>query len=210
MSSYGIMQTRIAGDLTRTDLGAQIKDAIQDAVKLHEVNRYWFNITRAKTFVTVANQANYGSAALADIPFIYELFGLFLLDGASRFALDFIQWDDFEVIAASPSKGRPTCYTRIDAEILLWPTPNAVWTLRPHMHTRFGTLFNDVDTNAWMVEGERLIRAQAKWYLYTNVIEDDEGAARMLPQIVDAKARLDIETSKRMADGIIRPSPGHF
>lgn len=206
MGTFLDLRTNIASDLTRDDLSDQIKRAVLDAVRLHAASRFWFNTTRTKTFATVADQTNYGAAALAEIPNIIQLDKLFLFDGASRYPLEFFEVADFEMAAVSGAKGRPTIYTRTDGEILLYPIPNAVWTLRPHMHYRLAKLSADGDANAWTDEdaAEMLIRAQAKWFLYTNLIEDDEGASRMLPQIVDYKARLDAETSKRTASGVIR------
>lgn len=205
MASFLDLRTNVASDLTRDDLAAQIKTAVLDAVKIHAASRFWFNVTRSKTFATVPGRLNYGASDLAEIPRIIELDRLFMIDGASRYPLDFYQVDDFEMIAASPSEGRPCAYTRADNEILLWPTPNAVWTLRPHMFYRLPPLANDNDVTAWTDDAEQLIRAQAKWLLYTNVIEDEEGAARTLPQIGDYKARLDAETSRRTASGLIKP-----
>jgi hypothetical protein len=205
MANYLDLRTSIANDLTRGDLDAQIKKAVLDAVRTHAVSRFWFNVTRRKTFETDAGRAGYGAADLAEIPDLIAIEALYLFDGASRFPLDFWQIDHFEMLSVSPSQGRPTCYTRADGEILLWPTPNAAWTLRPHIHFRFPELVRDEDSSPWTNEAEQLIRAQAKWFLYANVIEDDEGASRMLPQIGDYKARLDAETSRRSASGTIKP-----
>ena len=86
----------------------------------------------------------------------------------------------------------------------LWPTPVAGFTIRPHMHFRLAPLAQDNDANAWTNEAELLIRAQAKLTLYSNVLEDDEGAQRMQAQIPAYKSKLDYETSARSATGRIR------
>jgi hypothetical protein len=204
--TYLDLQNRIASDLTRSDLTSQIKSAIGDAVKHYETSRFWWNVTRSLTFQTVANQQGYGTAALPQIPNIIKLDHLFLSSNpGSIYDLDFYEMDEFEwLAAANTSPGKPTIYTRADGQILLWPIPITAYTMRPHMHYRLDALVNDTDTNAWCNEAEQLIRCHAKLLLYTNVLEDSDGAQRMQSEIDAFKSRLDYENSARTATGRIK------
>ena len=204
MSTYLDLQNNIATDLTRTDLTAQIKSAILDAVKFYATDRFWFNVTRSMTFPTVAGRAAYGVADLAQIPNIISLDRLFVIDGGSAYPLDRNEADEFEPLISQPGAGKPSDYTRIDDQIILWPTPAAVYTMRPLMHYRLAPLSNDADSNAWTNDAEQLIRAHAKMVLYMNVIEDEAGAARMQGEIPAYKQKLDYETSARMSTGKIK------
>lgn len=211
MGTYSDLQTNIANDLTRSDLSSQIQSAIGDAIALYEHDRFWFNTTRSLTFNTVAGQSTYTAADLSQIPNIIRLDKLFIRYGVSTFPLTRYEPDEYEVIAGlNTTNGIPTVYTYDDGQILLWAPPNAAYTIRPHMHYRLAPLVNGTDTNAWCNEAERLIRAQAKQFLYTNVLEDDEGMQRMQLEIPAIKAKLDYETSARSATGRIRTPPGNF
>lgn len=203
MATYLDLQNRIAADLTRDDLTSQIKSAIGDAVKHYETSRFWFNTTRSKTFQTVAGQAVYGAAALAEIPNIVRIDHLFLPLAGTVYDLTRQEPDEFEWLA-STYLGKPTDYTYVDNTILLWPTPVTAYTMRPHMHYRLAALSADADTNAWCNEAEQLIRCHAKLLLYANVLEDTDGMARMQSEIEAFKSRLDYETSARTATGRIR------
>lgn len=206
MGSYLDLQNRIASDLTRDDLASQIKSAILDAVKHYETSRFWFNTTRSLTFPTVPGQAAYGAAALAQIPNIIRIDALFLRDSASIYPLDRYEPDEFELIAGNPlnGSGRPVAFTYVDSQIMLWSTPLAAYTMRPLMHYRLSALAADGDTNAWTNEAEQLIRAHAKLLLYSNLLEDTDGANRMQAQLPAYMDRLNYETSARSATGRIR------
>jgi hypothetical protein len=205
MSTYLDLINRIASDLTRTDLTSQSKNAVQDAIKHYETSRFWFNVTRSLTFSTVIGQQAYGSAALSQIPNVIRFDHLFITVGTAIYELDFCEADQFEWLSSnSVINGQPTDYTFIDGQVLLWPVPAAVYTLRPHMHYRLSTLSADTDTNAWCNEAEMLIRTHAKLLLYMDVLEDNDGAGRMQAKIQALKDKLDYETSARFATGRIR------
>lgn len=205
MGTYLDLQTAIATDLTRSELGDQIKSAILDAVEHYETDRFYFNVTRSLTFSTVVGQAAYGASDLAQIPYIIGLDALFLIDSGRPYALDKYEADEFEWLqSTSTGNGRPCAYTYIDSQILLWPAPVAVYTIRPHMHYKLTELSADSDTNAWTTDAEQLIRCHAKLLLYSNLLEDTEGMQRMSVQIQSHKDRLDYKTAARMATGRIR------
>lgn len=205
MTTYLDLQNAIASDLSRTDLTSQIKSAIVDAIRNYETDRFYFNVTRSLTFNTVIGQAAYTSLDLAQIPNIIGIDTMFLFDGSRPLELDKYEADEFEWLqSASTGNGRPCAYTYIDSQILVWPVPNAVYPVRPHMHYRLNDLVADTDTNAWCVDAEQLIRSHAKLLLYANVIEDTDGMQRMSAQIQAHKDPLDYKTSARMATGRIR------
>jgi hypothetical protein len=198
------LQNQIAEDLTRPDLTAETKNAVANAIENYETSRFHFNVTRSKTFSTVAGQSAYGAAALAEIPDLIELDTLFLFDGRP-FELEKYEVDEFEWLQGSNTgRGHPTSYCYVDSQILLWPVPAAVYTMRPHMHYKLAPLVADTDSNAWCVDAEQLIRCHAKLLLYANVIEDTEGMQRMQVQIQPLLDRLAYKASARSSTGQIR------
>jgi hypothetical protein len=199
------LQNQIAEDLTRSDLMSDIKSKIGDAIDNYETSRFYFNVTRSKTFATVAGQSAYGAAALPEIPDIIGLDTLFLLDGGRPIELDKYEAEEFEWLQGSMTgAGRPCAYSYIDSQIMLWPVPVTVYTVRPHMHFKLAPLVEDTDSNAWCNDAEQLIRCHAKLLLYANVIEDTEGMQRMQVQIQPLLDRLAYKTSARQSTGRIR------
>ncbi|MEW6645378.1 MAG: hypothetical protein AB1586_33115 [Pseudomonadota bacterium] len=199
------LQTRIATDLTRTDLTAQIASAVGDAIAFYARQRFWFNVTRSQTFQTVVGQQAYTASDLAVIPNIVKIDALFIPQNQSIYPLDRYEPADFEVIAGGMSGGgKPRAFTYIDQSILLWPVPTAVYTLRPHIHYKLPALVNPTDTNAWTTDAEELIRTHAKLLLYTDVLEDPDGMQRMTAKLPDLIAALRSESSSRQSNGIIQ------
>lgn len=199
------LQAAIATDLTRPDLTSQIASAVNSAIKFYERKRFWFNVTRSLTFNTVIGQSAYTASDLPQIPLIVRIEKLFLVQAPGQiYALDRYEPDDFEwLTGSSAGGGKPTAFTYVDQQILLWPVPTAVYTLRPHMHYKFAPLVNPTDTNSWCTDAEELIRTHAKLLLYTDVLEDSEGMQRMQAKIQPLKDVLDYETSARTATGRI-------
>jgi hypothetical protein len=197
-------QNRVASDLTRDDLTNQIANVVSDSIKFYARERFWFNQTRSLIFNTVVDQQSYGAADLDVIPNIIRIDALFLPQNQSIYPLDRYEPDDFEVISGGMTGGgRPTGYTYVDNTILLWPIPNAVYTMRLHCFYRLPDPAL-TDTTPWTDDCEELIRTHAKMLLYMDVLEDDQNAQRMatkLPVLLDG---LRSETSARMATGRLR------
>lgn len=200
---------RIASDLTRDDLTGDsltspIANAVGDTIRFYARERFWFNQTRLQTFNTVNAQQTYTSSDLSIIPNIIRVDHLFLPQGVSIYPLDRYEPADFEVISsASTGGGRPTGFCYSDQTILLWPIPNAVFTMKLHCFYKL-TYPNLSDTNAWTDDAEELVRTHAKMLLYMDVLEDDANAQRMSAKIPALLAGLRSETAARMATGMIR------
>jgi hypothetical protein len=206
MTTLADIEARIASDLTRSDLTSQIANAVSDAIDFYQRSRFWFNVSRLQTFSTVPGQQAYTASDLAIIPAIIRVDALFILQSGTTttYPLDRFEPADFEVISITMGGGKPTAFTCIDQQILLWPVPNDTYTMRPHCHYKLPVLVNPTDTNAWVTDAEELIRSHAKLLLYTDVLDDEEGMQRMqakIPALVDA---LRYETSARCSNGQIQ------
>lgn len=206
MGTYSDLQNNIATDLTRSDLTSQIQSAVQDAIDFYSSSRFYFNTTRSMTFQTVVGQVAYPLSVLPGVADVIRFDHMFLpLNGTTIFELAYDEPEQFEWLSGSaPGSGQPMVYTFVDQQIMIWPTPIAVYTIRPHMHYILPPLVNGTDSNAWTNDGERLIRSQSKLNLFTNVLEDDAGAQRMQGEIAALKSKLDYKTAAKSASGRIR------
>lgn len=173
MTTYGIMQARIANEIIRDDIPDEIKLAIQSAIDIYAPERFWFNTVRNLTFNTVAGQRAYGAAALADITTMSKIDEVLQTQNSSLF--DLLRTDPVDMdLLHSPTSAnnRPSRWSWIGDEIHMWPTPDGVYLTRLIGVSRLATLVNDNDTNAWMTYGERLIRGAAMRILGTDVVKD--------------------------------------
>lgn len=201
MSDYGTMQSRIAGELARDDLETQIRSAIQDAIKAYQDRQWWF-LEEEATNTTVAGTTFYGLPADFSNPKLLKI-------QYSNYWRD-VQYRNWEYLEnrdpGTTHTGIPTDWGTFRQQLRLYPTPNGAYTMRMSYYEILDALSGNTDTNAWMVEGENLIRARAKWELAINVIRDPELAAEA--QIAEARALAEIErrNAAKVATGFIKPT----
>ena len=201
MTTYATMQARIADELARSDLTAQIAKSIQSAIKKYERRRLYFN-TKTANMTTVADQEYYDSSDMADIPYIAEILSATVTSGTSVAPLqrrDMVYIDNVSRDSAGSSDPRGYAYEA--SQIRLYPVPSAALTTTWTYVYRFTALSADADTNAWMTDAEELIRCQAKADLFAHVIRDPNEMGLQL-QWADAALRdLMRETRLRSSSG---------
>lgn len=209
MGSYLDMQTRIANELDRSDLTAEIKKAIVTAVELYERRRFYFCESRF-TFATVSGQEVYTSddaAAIAISPSIERLSGTF---NGTRRPLTKRPWSYIDDISpTTATRAQPFDWGYRAKAIRLYPIPDAAYTLTAYNVPRLTALSADGDTNAWTEDAEELIRTHAKLDLLRNVIRGVdmvEEIALLQNQERDAFTALINETASREATGFSQPT----
>jgi hypothetical protein len=206
-NDFGTMQTRIANEIRRTDLTSEIAQEIQDAIKFYAGERLWFSESRSSTFTTVASQEFYTSADLATIPNIYKIDELVITISGNRFPLNRRDWDYLEHVAMNPStNGQPQDWAYYGQQIRLYPIPDGAYTVRVAGIFDLGTLSASADTNAWMVEGEQLIRAMAKMKLHMNRTHDSESATEAANMVEISLGNLRTKNTAHLSSGRVRPT----
>lgn len=206
-NDYGTMQTRIANEVRRSDLTSEIAQEIQDAIKFYEAERFWFNEDRSSTFTTSQGQEFYTSADLAVIPNVIHIDQAVITISGNRYPLNRRDWDYFEHIAMNPAtNGQPQDYVYYDQSIRLYPIPDNAYTVRISGVFQLGTLSASADTNAWMVEGEQLIRNAAKMRLHMERTHNQQQAEEARNLVEIALQNLRMKNGVHLASGRQRPT----
>ena len=207
MATYLDMINRISDESLRSDMANQIKLCIQDAIGHYEVERFWFNQFRDRTFATAAGQEFYGEADLSDIPHVLEFDAVTLTSGTTRWPLaktDYVQIENWN--ADGSARGQPTHYAYWGRQIRLYPVPDNAYQIRLSGLFKLPALVADGDANAWTEDAEELVRHRAKAILYSQYLRDDANAGRAAALEMAAVERLSATTARRLASGDIRPS----
>lgn len=180
------MKARIAAEIFRGDLTAQITNAIADAIDAHAGDRFFFSepsLATEPTFNTVIGQATYGDAALIDIKTLYNIDYLTYTQAGTRF--DIIRRQPREIDIGNQNgqiNGPPDEFAYVGRSISLYPTPDAVYPIFIMGFLNIDPPATDIeDNNVWMNEAERLIRCRAKWELATHVTRNAAMATAMSP-----------------------------
>jgi hypothetical protein len=203
MATYGDLKTRIAAEMIRDDLSAgeenavQLANAILSAVRHYRVRDWWF-LTTSVTTPTVASQ-NY----------ITRPTGIEIVQRVSIPSLNLeLCKEDITCIEAydepTAQTGQPESYAEFGAQLRLWPTPNAVYTMKITGTAALNELSVDADTNAWTNTAQDLICAAAKARLY-RFFRDPEGENNASREEALALSALDLANVDRL-DGPVRAS----
>ena len=220
MTTFLIMQQRIADEIVRDDLASQIKNAINDAIVTWEGERFHFNerryllrTVRAQEYYEIAAPTllfNDGSA-LQTGEAVLELDSITITVGNSFYPLTArtMQWFDRNAVPASQYLGQPDSYAFAHGnQLRLFPVPDAVYSLNIDALGRLGPhpLVNDSDTNSWTsgVPPSALIRAQAKFMLYRDILRDADGKALASEAIEEAQWQLERKMAAKTFTGTQR------
>lgn len=207
MTTYAIMQARIADEIIRTDLTSQIQNAIQSAIQDLEGNRYHFNVAKL-LLTTTAGTNTYSTVAGSGAPFTYED-GTALPTGAAllepELCVLIYNMTSYPLVPVTPGwldtaygasmRGQPTHFAIYNQTFRVAPIPDNTYTLRVSSLIKLQTLINSSDSNGWMVDGEKLVRARAKRLLYRDVLRDMEGAQLAAQAEAEAQMALDRKVS---------------
>lgn len=199
MTTLTALKAEIADDLSRSDLTSQIATAITAAITFYKTTRFWFNETRASTFVTVDGQSTYTSSDDADIPLWFSIDQVLLIDSSTNVTeLRRVDPQRMELwlTGATPTEGQPSDYTYFEKAFRFYPVPDAVYTIRPVGAIEKAAPATDGEaSNVWMTDAYQLIKFRAKAQLYRNVIRQLDKAGDM-----DSEERLEL-TRLRSAGG---------
>jgi hypothetical protein len=205
MSTYGIMKSRIAREIDRADLSVEIAEAIQTSIAHYAKDRFWFNYGRKSTFLTVAGQRSYGVADDADIASMRRIDDVLQTQQSCIRILRRVEPIDIDLMYdGSLSPNKPSCWAWIENQIHFYPLPDGAYSTRLVGLYNLAPLSADNDTNAWMVEGEHLIRSCAKKHVAGHVMRDPDLAGSMGVAETMALEALVTETHKRTPRGKIQ------
>lgn len=198
-NSYGLMQSRIADEIVRSDLTSQIQNAIQTAIQQYERTPFYFNqIRQEAAFNTAHGQEFYSSAASPLIASMVTLHRVTVTVSGNRYSMNPRTPEYLEDTSVNPIVyGQPVDYAYFGEQLRFYPIPDNTYPIALSGIYRLFTLSNATDTNAWMSDAELLIRSRAKFELATHVLRDPDLATMMQAAEIDALARLKGETLKR-------------
>ena len=167
MATYGDMQARIADELARTDLAAEIQNEIQTAISYYENERFWFNEGQW-TFNTVNAQELYALPVqfVADFDVVGQ-WGTwwYRLVPLTQEYVD--QIDALKIVS-----DLPRAFALFQEQIRIFPPPYPNVIITINGITKLPALVNPTDTNAWMTSAEELIRTRAVANIYSRYIRD--------------------------------------
>jgi hypothetical protein len=202
MSTYGVLKSRIADELLRSDLTSQIASGILRAIEFYADKRMQFN-EQTRTVSTVAeNQYVTLPTGLRTEDSIFATVGGYTYELCKR------EFDQLEYWhGASQSRGQPLDYAIRGTEARIYPEPNAAYVLTVTGIYDEDALEEDADTNGWCLGvAQDLIVARVKYLMARDILYDEEVMRNALIAERESMERLRAETYMRTSDGKVSAS----
>lgn len=186
MSTLQTMRNRIANETGHYDLLDQIDPAILTAIQTYLNERFVFTLAEYR-INTVNAQEEYtlptdlkttSGAAITAGEDLLQIDGCINRTGSASGVIrpSTRQWLDLYYSSVGGT-GTPVYYHRNGPVIRFGPVPNGVFNIYLTGLKKLAPLSTGASSNAWMIEGEALIRNRAKAVLARDVLRDPDMAA---------------------------------
>ena len=180
MTTYGQMFGRIEDEILRTDINANVRQAVLSAIRHYEDERFWFLEGNNGSGVnTVANQTTY---TVSNEWIEVDSYTVEVASNEYQLIPRTLDWFKEVNTNAQTVVGIPTDYAFHADTFLHYPTPNGVYPVRifglqrliPQSQT---TLSDTASSDAWTTHGEELIRNRALANIYATKLRNPAIAA---------------------------------
>lgn len=214
MSTKGNLITKIAGDLSRSDLTTVIGEAIDKAIAFIQSERFITDVSRGSTFSTVIGQYIYTDTDLPGPPALsqfYEFDAVWIEDGGQRYKLGQVDYAEIEFYTDNAqSAGRPYEFARYKDQLWVYPVPDvATYTVRIAGHHDVAGPASDGEVgNLWMTDAVMFeyLRFAAEEDVYANKVKNMDLALKSSKLKGDWLYKLRERTSKKIGTGKIESS----
>jgi len=221
MPTLGDLKAKIAQDLRRSNLTDEIADAIPDAIRDHDTERFWWNDTAPSAYkLTVTPNGGTGTngptgGPAGDVYFLapQPAIGLqeFVKIDMVRAQIPVVwytvkatDWDKLEFFYSTLSNGQPSWWAFQQGYLRIYPLPSQPYNLRIFGQYRLIPLVNDTDSNAWTNQGFNLIRYTVLKRLFSYPVRNAEQVANAEQAGMRALDYLRRETDRRSRQGRMR------
>lgn len=206
MATLADMKARIALELRRDDLTAQISNAISTAINEYRDERFDFAERRDVLFNTVVDQDVYTAADIPKLADLLKFDYVTVKVGACQRKVPFYRPIDGADTGYDDYRGEPVGFLWYAKTFRLVPKPSDIWQIRIAGLFQVAPPAADNEAgNPWMNEAEALIRSRAKFELALHVLRDRTLADDMMAAANAALSVMRIATNRRTATGAIRP-----
>ena len=206
MSDFATMVRRIRTDLNRGSAhDSRIKEAISDAIVRYTPHRFAFNLKRSRTVLTSETE-------FVSLPTDWiEVDHIRLERADERYPLREVSYDWIEdKQRGRPATGEPTHFSIQNREMRFYPAPDSSYTLVMSFQCAFTNVTasaSDAATNAWLTEGEELIRKHAMSEVCVSYIGGDaiaQGLALRQDLSDNVLPAMEMRAAREQSSGNIR------
>lgn len=216
MTTFLDVRDRVADQLSRSDLSAQIDREIQLAITRYNRRVTWLHEVRAVTLTSVAAQAWYSTVDVSTGAGPQAVVGRTAVDVSDIQSVRYmrtadyddlkqVHYSDFErFFDTTGSAGRTSYFTLYAGQIGLWPVPAGVETFTLSVVCKPVIPASATDTSVWFDQAQELIENAAASAICRKFLSDGERAQAFKVFEDAAWDELLAESNKKAATGRIR------
>lgn len=192
MATLGELKARIIAETDREDLGsgqeseARLVEAIQRAIEFYQDEDFWFKHAIDRAVTTTAGQQTV--AIPATLRFVQT--AAYLDEVLRKVPLDRIEANEID-------EGPPSEWAENGANIVLWPTPDAAYTIVLAGVANTDPPSSDGSETIWTTYAYDLIAARVRMLLYRDLFRDTQAAGVAVAAEAEALSKLRRETMRR-------------
>ena len=216
MTTFLDVRNRVADQLARSDLSAQIDREIQLAIARYNRRVTWLHEVRAVTLTSVAAQAWYSSVDVSTGAGPQAVVGRTAVDVSDIQSVRYmrtadyddlkqVHYSDFErFFDTTGSGGRTAYFTLYAGQIGIWPVPAGVETFTLSVVCKPVIPASATDTSVWFDQAQELIENAAASAICRKFLSDGERAQAFKVFEDAAWDELLAESNQKSATGRIR------
>ena len=216
MTTFLDVRDRVADQLSRSDLSAQIDREIQLAIARYNRRVTWLHEVRAVTLTSVAAQAWYSTVDVSTGAGPQDVAGRTAVDVSDIQSVRYmrtadyddlkqVRYSDFErFFDTTGSAGRTSYFTLYAGQIGIWPVPAGVETFTLSVVCKPVIPASATDTSVWFDQAQELIENAAASAICRKFLSDGERAQAFKVFEDAAWDELLAESNKKAATGRIR------
>ena len=216
MTTFLDVRNRVADQLARSDLSAQIDREIQLAIARYNRRVTWLHEVRAVTLTSVAAQAWYSSVNVSTGAGPQAVVGRTAVDVSDIQSVRYmrtadyddlkqVHYSDFErFFDTTGSAGRTSYFTLYAGQIGIWPVPSGAEVFTLSVVCKPVIPASATDTSVWFDQAQELIENAAASAICRKFLSDGERAQAFKVFEDAAWDELLAESNKKAATGRIR------
>jgi hypothetical protein len=216
MTTFLDVRDRVADQLARSDLSAQIDREIQLAIARYNRRVTWLHEVRAVTLTSVAAQAWYSTVDVSTGAGPQAVVGRTAVDVSDIQSVRYMRTADFDDLKqvhysdferffdTTGSGGRTAYFTLYAGQIGIWPVPAGVETFTLSVVCKPVIPASATDTSVWFDQAQELIENAAASAICRKFLSDGERAQAFKVFEDAAWDELLAESNQKAATGRIR------
>lgn len=211
MATLAATVTRICDDLSRPEdeIGGVVEREILSAINHYSSTRFAFNERTIQTTLSATTSYSFG-ALLSNTTDVEDILKIdqvkVTVNGSRTLTLEEENWMRLNAIdQMNLSSGNPDFFAIYNRVMMVYPTPNIELPTEIAAHVLLPTL-TSTDENAWLTEGEELIRSRACRMVCARKLDDFEKAQMFMVLEAEALRELTRRGALVQSTGILSPN----